>query len=380
MKLPKFIYDKLKNNKTYLGDNPAFPPDSDVPFAYKVIKSGFEESLRNLDSVVSLETYSISDIKNMLSSMITECVKIERPFITKLEKLCLYTVCRLFNIPDGTINISCELTPKIKPSHSFRIYPEDIALDKFRFKNIAETKSFKKALLKRRFINALVLGGAQTYAVKNMNIKGLFDIDERLPKLYSDIITLNTYLLYNEKEDISDKHPRQGACVEVLLGREGELTNITAQGVIYPFLLQETIRGLLELFASHGLPKNNTKAEIITKQADFLAAEPWDLRFGIKLWPMLFGPVNDTYLIPYMFTELCSLKSDEFNKNVSEILADTQYGELCFQKLMDNAIHDLKMADLQLSLINKSQDKDVIEDEYVSLNEIDDLQDDEIYI
>ena len=36
MKLPSFIFKKVKEHKTSLGNNEAFPPEEDFPFDYKI--------------------------------------------------------------------------------------------------------------------------------------------------------------------------------------------------------------------------------------------------------------------------------------------------------------------------------------------------------
>lgn len=43
LKLPKFLFDKIKNHKSFLGDNAAFPPTEDYPFDYKVLKTRYRD-------------------------------------------------------------------------------------------------------------------------------------------------------------------------------------------------------------------------------------------------------------------------------------------------------------------------------------------------
>ena len=61
--------------------------------------------------------------------------------------------------------------------------------------------------------------------------------------------------------------------VEVSLGNDETKSKIESQGVILPILLMETIKGFMELFISHGLPKNVNDAITVIGRSDFIKAE-----------------------------------------------------------------------------------------------------------
>ena len=100
------------------------------------------------------------------------------------------------------------------------------------------------------------------------------------------------------------------AYVEVNLGQRGDKSTIMAQGEIFPFLLQESIRGFFELYASHSLPKDNAKAKYLIHHADFVLAEQWDMMFGMTLWPEINCMIDDESIIPFYFRNLCCLPID----------------------------------------------------------------------
>ena len=50
--------------------------------------------------------------------------------------------------------------------------------------------------------------------------------------------------------------------------------------MIFPILLTESIRGILELSASFGLPDEQDLSNQVMKIADSLEYEPWDMRLG----------------------------------------------------------------------------------------------------
>jgi hypothetical protein len=268
------------------------------------------------------------------------------------------------------VDIECKLVGKIKPNHALRVMPEDSELRNFDFNDLEDFDSMSKAILKRRFIDSLVLGAANDFCDPLM-FKGSLPDGGKLVSIYEDIRVISDYLLFTKEETISDKHPMQGSCVEVELGRDGEKTHIFAQGINFMFLLMETARGFYELFASHGLPSDNKKAEYILRQADILIAEPWDLRFGVTLWNKIADTDKPYYVLPYYFMSLCEMPCEDFNGAMKEILMNTKKGQELRQHLLDRAEHDYEMSDLEHTITQKSKDGNVIEDGYMSDEDID---------
>lgn len=373
MKLPKFIYKKLKSHNTSLGDNLAFPPEEEYSFDYKIIKKRFNEVTEKIENS-EYQNLSNEEILSELSKLISECKEKEKPIRENLVKICENTVYRMLDIPEGVVELKCDIVDKIQPNHAFRIIPEDSDNRDFDFEDLKDYDNMTTVVLKRRFINSLIQGVAYSYSSNMFYLNDVYQLNNELPNLYDKIRLLNDYLLFNAEEKISDKNPMQGACVEVELGREGEKTYINAQGLIFPYLLTETIRGFFELFASHGLPLDNKKATFIIKQSDFLLAEPWDLRFGVKLWEMIGGDIENTKILPYFFMNLCEMNVDEFNSSIKEILANTKYGKKIKSEMIDSAEHDYEFNGLVTTIQTKNDEKSVIEDQYMTEEEIDNYE------
>ena len=189
-----------------------------------------------------------------MSQYIVECQEKEEPIKENLIKICENVIASLFDIPNETVELFCDLVKKIEPKHSFRLMPESCDERQFDFEDLNDFENASKVILKRRFIDSLTLGLAYKYSSSKYFLNEIYELDNTLPPLYDKIRLLSDFLLFEQEENISDKNPKQGSCVEVELGRVGEKTVINAQGIIFPFLLNETLRGFFELFASHGLP------------------------------------------------------------------------------------------------------------------------------
>lgn len=370
MKLPNFLFKSISKHQTSLGNNLAFPPEQDYPFDYKIIKKRMIEVDKNIKEIFG-EDINTLKAQNLLSKYLVECQKIEEPIKEQLINICKNVINRLFYIPRDTVELECELVNEVNPKKSMRILPEEYDENEWAFENLNEISDVNKVILKRRFINSLVQGASYRYSqLIDFYIDDFAILNLELPQYYKNIIALNDYLLFNKKEKISDKKPKQGGIVEVELGREGEKTLINAQGTNFIFLLIETIRGFFELFASHGLPEDNKKALFIIKQADFLLAEPWDLRMGVPLWDILTNGVDDTKFMPYYFTSICELPVDEFNENMQEILAKTKKGKEYISQLISDAEKEYEMTNIHLFIQDKNNNETLINDSYFSPDEL----------
>ena len=372
--LPKFIFDAVRSHETSLGDNPAFPGEDDYPFDYTVLK----ERLRDLHDQmkdVGIPLGNTEELMSHLSMLVTKCKEMEKPIKDSLEKLCENTVNRLFAFPEGAINFKCRLVDKVQYKIQIGITPEDSHTRKFKFKDISDFELSKGAVAKRRLINSLIMGAAEYYTnMKTLYLEDLNKLNPQLSELYDQIMILNSYLTFITKEKINDFHPMQGSFVEVHVGFNGKKNTIEAQGIIFPLMLHDAIKGFFELFSVYGLPRDREKAKYIISKADFLLAEPWDMRFGVKLWQLIFDRMelgDDTNIIPYVFMELVQLSTDEFNIAMKELFMGTEKAD----ELMNTIIKKSKYNDGYQKFKNRvnarNMDRAVIADSYFTASELD---------
>ena len=362
--LPQFLFKLVKTHTTSLGDNEAFPTSDEYPFDYALLKERYNEVCDAIDDI-GLESLDEDYLMSELSSLVTKCKELETPVRDALEKVCENALNKLFAIPEESINMTFKLVDRIKFKSPIRMRPESSDSLKYNFKDIADIDLSNKAIGKRRFIDALIQGASYIYA----NVEGLYidDIDRinpELPRLYRKIRIINDFLLFTKKEEMSDDKPMQGSYVETHLGIDDAKTTIKAQGIIFPLLFHEAIKGLFELFSAHGLPQDREKAQYIIRKADFVLAEPWDLRLGVGLWRMIFGSVEDTNMIPYMFTSFVKIPTDEFNLSVKEILSNTEKGNEIINTLMTNAEYDNGYQQFTNRINARNVDKSLIQDSY----------------
>jgi hypothetical protein len=110
--------------------------------------------------------------------------------------------------------------------------------------------------------------------------------------------------------------------------------------MVFPVLIHELVKGVMELLSAHGLPKNKKMGNYVINKADFLAAEPWDMRLGPGLWTRFTNMIepDDFHLKHHIYSELSALPVREFNIKMKEIMANTKEGK----KIIANIVTEIK--------------------------------------
>lgn len=386
LKLKPFIYKAIMGKHTSLGDNPALPSSGDFGFVYDLAKNRFDEVSNRFNDLLEVGVLESSEpdyLTSELSKKLSRCIEIETPIKNHLEELCERIVNEQFSIPEETILLECSLVHKISPKHAMRIMPEDSSNggEGYSFEDVDEMDLSNKAILKRRVVNALIQGASMVYSVKSM-IKDYGDeinkLSNELIPLWKEILIISDYLLFIKDEKITDKNPMQNSYVEVHIGKGDKKSSINSQGIIFPFLLKETFKGFFELFSSHGLPEDNDKAMYIINKADFLVAEPWDIRLGVPMWEIIYKQFKGTDLlkvntIPYFFTDLCKLKTDDFNKVVKNLMASTKLGKRFIEDEASDIIHDIEYQRFKDRVQAKNDETGLIVDDCFTPDELDNV-------
>lgn len=349
MELPKNILDIILSNKTSLGDNPALPPETDDKFLVFLVNDYYEYLLNHLNTV------DVETLTDELSESMTECKRIENENKEELEKLCFDFVNELFNIPSDTLSIDIQLVDKVDTKQE-RLIPE--ATNDYSFDSIDDINTLTKEIYKRRFLDSLITGASMYYAEYALAYgKEHSNIDEVLFDEYKKILMINNFLLFHTKQSLGKKQ-KDGGNVDVYISDEATPVRIEAKGMLFPILVEETIKGILELSISHGLPNEREKAEYVMSKADFKLAEVWDQRLGIPLWERinsLMEECGNKVNINFLLMELSSLKVNDFNEVMQEMLAHTKKGK----SLMSNLIGSIR----------RNQDLDDFDD-YISNQQI----------
>ena len=360
--LPQDIKNVLRNHKTSLGIHPAFPPEEEISFDMLITQERFEESVAKVKTV-NIDNYQPKFIEKHLQNLINKCKEIENNFKTKLENICYNFVIDLFQVPEGLVAFDCQLVENVDSDKAPVSSKETIEFD-----NIKQRSRLHDAVYKRRIINAIITGGALRLSWIDKRLIGeIYELNPELPSLYRDIVILNEYLLFTKNNmGISEENKKQSGISYLTIGDENTKNKVMVQAEIFPILLYESIRGFLEMFAAYGLPSSKQECGYVMSKADFINAEPWDMRIGPELWDYLMDAFDnpETQDLPMILTILFSQRTDKFNEMLQEIFGKTKASQIIAQKILNKAYSELDADDFEELMSKKQTETDIIADNY----------------
>ena len=228
------------------------------------------------------------------------------------------------------------------------------------FKNHDELVKANKEVYKRRFVNAMIQGAAKKcHHMFQMVEDELSDINPKLPNAYSKLMSAADYMYYiqpNMEEGIA------GGVVRVEYPtKDNPKVKIIAHAMVFPVLIHELVKGVMEVLSAKGLPKKKM-GEFVINKADFLAAEPWDMRIGPALWERFTDvfEAEDFHLKHHVYNDLVELPVDEFNKQMKEIMAGTKEGKKLVKTMVDEIKKDMSNEDFNETM--ETFQKDIEQD------------------
>ena len=367
--LPNDVVDKITNHKTSLGNNPSIPDIFNTPYLLKIAEQGFEKTKNKLKEIGEINDTDETELEAVLSHLILKCKKLETPYRSELERICFNYVIDLFEIPEDTVDIKVTLSDEIDLNKDSIILDPNTNDDNMEFNTIDDALTIKGEVYKRRLLDSLCMGGAMTFSNDFDSFSNEINkINPDLIDLYNKIIALNNYLLYTKSDfNLTDENKMQLGTVEVSLGNDITKVKIEAQGVIMPILLSELIRGFMELFISHGLPKDKNIAMNVLGKSDFLKTEPWDMKFGPLLWEKFTSTFNDidTNELPYLLMRVSKIDVDKFNVLFKEIFANTKKGKNIMSHICSKVKNDMEYDKFVDKMDKTKNNKGIISDEYI---------------
>lgn len=360
--LPENLLNIIRNNKTSLGEHPSFPPDGEDKFIVTLLTKYYDDLSGRVDVL------DVRHLKNELSKCISKCKKIEIKNIQTLQSLCENIVTEFFDIPNETLRIEAKIVNHID-TKAQRMIPEK--MEDYSFDDIDDINYLTNEIYKRRMLNCLIIGAATVY-MKEMvlnHLKDLFQIDPDLPSLYKKIFDYNDLLLFHEKDNFEQNKVTDAGKVDVFISSSDSYPIIKSEGLLFPILLEETIRGILELAIANGLPKNREKAMYVIKKSDFKLAELWDMRIGIPLWNLIDKHIKEntddvrSFGLNFFFMELANLENNTFNTLLKETFANTKAGRIAIKYIIDQIQYKRDEDDFNDFIMSKNQTNVLNDDE-----------------
>lgn len=264
-------------------------------FSPETLQKLNKKSAENLRTV--MQGKNLYQVSGETQNLLSQVIQIEKPYIGKLQALAVKIARDLYpTITEDYVDIVAKITNNIKTLSESNEIQEDQ----------------ESSIRKRRIINAVTQGGAIRGTLSFYIFKEYLDeIDPSLVEKYRDLMS-KVFGIYDDDNAIAmmlsmvaSGSDQKGGLVQIAQGpgsniqesEEGpDKITIYAQALCFPMLVHEVLKGVFEIFATHGWTLDDLEANTaVMSQVDKLENEPEDLRYG----KYIYDALNDLYVDHY---------------------------------------------------------------------------------
>jgi len=316
----------LAERKHSLGVHPIIPEGDENHFEQKIMGKRFSEVVNRYKRAFDSDSIDNQQVMMEMMPLLHETMSMESKHIKELEKLAEEMIREEYDMPDDIVEIKAKITPRINMEGTKK-NPTPKASD-MTFENHDAIVNANEEVYKRRFLNSMIQGAAKKCSHMFHNVDDeLTNMDPKLVNRYTKLMAAADYMYYvipNMENGVN------GGVVRVTFPtKDNPKAVIEAEAMVFPVLIHELVKGVMELLSGHGLPKDKKIGKYVVDKADFLAAEPWDMRLGPALWERFTDSIDseDFGNKHHIYTELVSLPVREFNVKMREIMAGTEEGK-----------------------------------------------------
>lgn len=380
------IEDKLADRETPYKDNPAFPEEEP-----QGIPSNWEELLaskRFKDVVNKVKHYTgdegnVTDenafmgLQRSLMTTLRNIMAFESDNKEYLENLAVELVKKEMALPEGALQFDAKLVglggvsmegfqmnaedpDEEEVEQQFGVNPEEATDDVEDF--IDAFEKFDRETAKRRFINSLIQGASKKGHYMFELVAN--ELSERNPNIvtqYGIFMSINDLMYWILPDELMAGQMEQGGVAgKEEVDTETDPPTIRARAIVFPALIHELIKGVMEVMGTQGLPDDPRAAEMVMSKTDTLPSEIWDLRLGPVIWekfrasyPDKLGEDDLRHIQNYLFSRFSALDTEEFFKVSREILKGSDLGKEIISKMVEQIIEDLKSEDYEEDEYNR---------------------------
>lgn len=338
----------------------------------QLAQEAFEEIADNIRRKTGKRNVTLQDVQSLLGNSLMEAAKEEnRIGIENLERKAVDMIRKQYNIPIDAVEFDAkivgippqmlvgrDMTPQQMEQLSRqagvkvgKINREGLKMSKGE-KEPPQGKTneeLKPAVKRRRLTNAMMHGAAR----KSQNLHHLDDqLREENPELgrnYANLMAANdaNYFLIDDetirREGESGIHAGN---VKLDLSNP-EKPKIIAQGMVFPILLHELSKGVVELMSLWGLSEDPEERKYVLDKTDNLASETNDIRLGTKIWEKFVAqiPVNNQEVISLTWNMLQELPDNEYNQIIEGLISGSGDAQNKVRRIAEEALEELQRED-----------------------------------
>lgn len=379
------IERKITQRETPYAEHPALPK-GDRDFVELVSSKRFKDSVEKVRRYLG-DTRMIqgpNPIMNLMGSIMNgmrKIMMIQMQNKEYLEKLAVDLVIQELGIPEGSLQFDAQLiTGPMGAAEGMKTKPEEFKKEDIEqaFKQanddadehteeledfVDEFERFNLERAKRRMINSLIQGaafkGGHMYVLVGEKLN---DLDPELLNLYGVTQSLmeHLYWLYPDMEGMAGSG--QGQLGQSEVDEETDPPTVKARAATFPLLVHELVKGVYEIFGTHGLPDDPRQAEMVLGAEDTLPAEIWDSRLGPVFWEKFTSAYPDKlfdedqkYLQHYLFARFSRLNAQEFIRVAKLILSDDPKGKQFIERMVNEIVDEIRKEEYEDAM---SDDRD----------------------
>jgi hypothetical protein len=346
-------------------------PNMDRDFIELISSKRFKDSVDKVRTAMG-DTRTIQGSNALMQLMGTvgqamqKLVMIQNQNKKQLEDLAIELVKNELGIPDDAMQFKAELVGQpMGAAEGMQSEPEMPSEEEVE-ELMGDIENFNLEREKRRFINSLIQGAAfKGGHMYNLVKNEINDINPQLMNLYAVTQSLmeHAYWIFPNMEGMAGGGGGQMGQSEV--DEETDPPTVSAKAVTFPLLVHELVKGVYEIFGSHGLPDDPRQQEMILNAEDTLPAEIWDSRLGPIFWekfmasyPIELFDEDKKHIQHYLFMRFSALNAEEFMKVSKMILKGDPLGQQFIQGMVNEIVKDLKDKDYKDAMGYDEDDED----------------------
>lgn len=272
-----------------------------------------------------------NSVMSAFSRSMQQAMRVQEAHKEELEQAAIETVLGLDEFAAakeeydaGNLRIYAELSTNLD-TEGMRPEPEEPGEEWQQQLNIPQIAAELDAeRMKRRFTNLMIQGSAinKNYAF-HMAADRLNAIHPDMLKWCGMIAAGGEFMYWTVSDEMRRMAHRSGAGlggrVHVRVGEDG-VTEIHAKSIVYPILIHEVTKGLME-YLSHAPDDDDETRRYVRGQEDTLDNEVWDINTGAGLWRRFTALITDQKLIPYVYDQIVRMPASEVQE-IMQGLAD----------------------------------------------------------
>jgi hypothetical protein len=336
----------------------------------QLAQEAFQEIADNIREKTGKRNVTLDDVQRLLGNSLMSAAKEEYRLGTEnLERKAVEMIRKKYNIPANAVEFDAKIvgiSPKMLVGRD-DLSPQEmeqlsrrvgVKVGKINRQGLKMSKGdkqppqgkthdeLKPQIKRRRLSNAMMHGAAR----KSQNLHHLDDqLREENPELgrnYANVMAANdaNYFLIND-ETIR----REGESGVHAGNMRLDLSNpkkpkIIAEGMVFPILLHELSKGVVELMSLWGLSQDANERRYVLDKTDNLASETNDIRLGTKIWERFVEqiPVDNQEVISLTFNMLQELPDSEFNELIEGLIRRSGNAQNKVRRMAEDALEELQ--------------------------------------